>query len=172
MRNILSILVVGSVLGLFNVNTASAQDNAARHAFGINTGWVNFDLSGTGNALGVGFRGTRALTNHVALEVNTLLAWPQLQGGRAMLVAPEAHLQYRWRIGRFAPYAGGGIGFAHQSRDFSDVTDVTFSTAGGMRAYLNDRVALMGELRIRGFGTDFGGSTADVLGGLSFDLGR
>ena len=89
-----------------------------------------------------------------------------------MLFAPEAHVQYHWRIGRFAPYAGGGIGFAHQSRDFSDVTDVTFLTAGGMRAYLNDRVALMGELRIRGFGTDFGGSTADVVGGLSFDLGR
>jgi hypothetical protein len=173
MRNVLSMFVVGSVLVLSSAVSASAQDIAARHTAGVTAGHVNFDLSGTGNAFGLGFRGARALTPHVAVELNAFLAWPQLQGGRAMLVAPEAHLQYHWRVGRFAPYAGGGIGFAHQSRDGSaSATDVTLSTAGGVRAYLNDRVALLGEFRVRGFEFDFAGSTAEIIGGISVDLSR
>ena len=173
MRTQLSVFVVTVVLVLLNLTSASAQELAARHSFGVTTGLVNFDLSGTGNTWGVGFRGTRALTSHVAVEFSALMAWPDLQGGRAMLFVPETHLQYHWRLGKFSPYAGGGIGFAHQSRDGSEsVTNLALSTAGGVRAYVSDRLALMGEFRLRGIQRDFSGTTAELMGGLSFDIGR
>lgn len=173
MRNHLSLFTVVAVLVLPGIRSASAQEVAPRHTLTAVAGPVNFDLSGTGTTFGVGIRATRALTSNLALEAGFLIARPKLQDGdNATLFAPEAQLQYHWRIGRFAPFAGGGIGFARQSRDFISVTDLTLSGTGGARVYLSDRVALIGEFRLRGFGRDFSGTTAEVLGGLSFGIGR
>ena len=173
MRRNLSLFAVVVVLVFVGVRVASAQETAARHTFTALAGPVNFDLSGTGTTFGVGIRGTRALTSNLALEAGFLIARPKLQDGdKATLFAPEVHLQYHWRVGRFAPFAGGGVGFARQSRDFISVTDLTLSGSGGARAYINERVALIGEFRLRGFEHDFTGSTAEVMGGLSFDLGH
>ncbi len=136
MRNRLSLFVVAAALVLVSVNNASAQEFAARNTIGVTAGAVNFDLSGIGTTWGMAVRGTRALTSNLAVELSALFARPDLQGGRALLVTPEAHLQYHWRFGHFAPYAGGGVGFAHQSRDGSpSVTNLALSTAGGLRAY-------------------------------------
>ena len=102
-----------------------------------------------------------------------LFARPKLQDGdRASLFAPEAHLQYHWRVGRVAPYAGGGIGFGRQSRDFVRVTELTLSAAAGARVDLTERVAAIGEFRLRGFERNFTGTTAEWMGGLSFAIGR
>ena len=173
MRKYLSFLTVVAVLNFFGVNVALAQETAARNTITASAGALNFDLSGTGTTVGVAVRGTRALTPHLALETGVLFARPQLQGGgRANLFAPEAHLQYHWRVGRFAPYAGGGIGFGHQSRAGSSVTNLALSAAGGARAHVTDRLALLGEFRIRGLERDFVGTTAEVMGGLSFAVGQ
>ena len=102
-----------------------------------------------------------------------LFARPKLQDGeRASLFASGAHLQYHWRAGRVAPYAGGGIGLGRQSRDFESVNELTLSAAGGARVYVTERVAAIGELRLRGFEREFAGSTAEWMGGLSFAIGR
>ena len=173
MRRYLASFSVALVLTFFGVNVASAQEAAARNTITASVGALNFDLSGTGTTVGVAVRGTRALTPHLALETGILFARPDLQGGeRATLFAPEAHLQYHWRFGRIAPYAGGGIGFGHQSRGGSSVTDLALSTAGGARAYVTDRLAVLGEFRLRGLERDFAGSTAEVMGGLSLAIGR
>ena len=173
MRNHLSLFAVVAVLVLPGARAASAQEVAARHTVTTVAGPVNFDLSGTGTTFGAAIRGTRALTSNLALEAGFLIARPKLQDGdNATLFAPEVHLQYHWRMGRFAPFAGGGIGFARQSRDFISVTDLTLSGAGGARAYLNERLAVIGEFRLRGFEHDFTGTTAEIMGGVSFDIGR
>jgi hypothetical protein len=173
MRNVLSIFVVAAVLVLAGTDRALAQESAARNTLGVTTGAVNFDLSGTGTTWGVAVRGTRALTSHLALDMGTLFAWPDLQGGSARLIVPEVQLQYHWRFGRLAPYAGGGVGFAYQSREGSpSATNLVLSGAGGVRAYVSDGVALMGEFRLRGHERDFSGTTAEWMGGLSFDIGR
>ena len=169
----LSFITVGAVLVFFGVSVANAQEFAARNTITASAGALNFDLSGTGTTLGVAVRGTRALTPHLALETGVLVARPQLQGGgRANLFAPEAHLQYHWRAGRISPYAGGGIGFGHQTRSGSNVTNLTLSAAGGARAYVTDRMAVLGEFRIRGLEHDFVGSTAEIMAGLSFAIGQ
>ena len=173
MVRVLSLFTVAAVLVFSQATAVSAQETAARNTISATAGALNFDLSGTGTTVGVAVRGTRALTPHVALETGVLFARPDLQGGgRATLFAPEVHLQYHWRTGMFAPYAGGGIGFGHQSRDGSSVTNLALSAAGGMRAYITPRVALLGEFRLRGLQRDFAATTAEIMGGLSVDLGR
>jgi opacity protein-like surface antigen len=103
----------------------------------------------------------------------TCTARPDQQFGDSTLIGPEAQLQYHWRLGRFRPYAGGGVGFAYVKSDFigSD-TDLTLSAAGGVRFDLNSRTAVLGEMRLRGFEREFAGSTAEWVGGLSWRLGE
>ena len=162
-----------AVLVLGGATALSAQEMAARHTLTTLAGPVNFDLSGTGTTTGFAFRGTRALTSHLAIEAGFLFARPKLQDGeRASLFVPEAHLQYYWRAGRVAPYAGGGIGLGRQSRDFVSVTDLALSAAGGARVDLTQRVAATGEFRLRGLGREFSATTAEWMAGLSFAIGR
>jgi len=170
----LSLFTVSAVLICCSGGIASAQETAARNTIVASAGALNFDLSGTGTTPAVAVRATRALTSHIALETGVLFARPMLQDGqRAALFAPEAHLQYHWRVGRVLPYAGGGIGFGHQSRDGSrSATNLALSAGGGMRAYVTERMAVLGEFRLRGIERDFSGATAELMGGVSFEVGR
>jgi Outer membrane protein beta-barrel domain len=165
----LSFFAVATVL-MLGVNSASAQEAAAaRNTISASTGSMNFDLSGTGNTWNVAVRGTRALTSNLALEVGGLFARPELQGGIGTLFLPEAQVQYHWRAGNVAPYVGGGIGFIHQRRDvFGSTNNFALSAAGGARFYFNDRVAALGEFRLHTIERDFTGTTAEIMGGLSY----
>jgi hypothetical protein len=168
----LSFIAVVVVLIFFGVNVASAQEMpAARHTISASTGSMNFDLSGTGNTWNVSVRATRALTSHVALEFGGLFARPDLQGGigTGTVILPEVQLQYHWRVNRVAPYAGGGVGFLHQRRDvIGSTNNFALAAAGGARFYFNDRVAALGEFRIHTIERDFAGTTAEIMGGVSY----
>ncbi len=171
----LSFIVVVLVLIFTGVKAASAQEiSAARDTITASTGSMNFDLSGTGNTWNVAVRGTKALTPNVALEVGGLFARPDLQGGAATVFLPEVQLQYHWRANKVAPYAGGGIGFIHQRREFLGTTISTNNFAlgavGGARFYFNDRVSALGEFRIHTIERDFAGTTAEIMGGVSYSF--
>jgi hypothetical protein len=166
----LSLLAVVVVLIFTGVTAASAQEIApARNAISASTGSMNFDLSGTGNTWNVAIRGTRAVTPHLALEFGGLFARPDLEGGTGTVILPEVQLQYHWRVNKVAPYAGGGVGFLHQRRDFIGTTNnFALGAVGGARFYFNDRVAALGEFRIHTIERDFAGTTAEVMGGVSY----
>ena len=168
----LSLFAVVTIVLMLGVNAASAQEApAARNTISASTGSMNFDLSGTGNTWNLAIRGTRALTSNLALEVGGLFARPELQGGIGTLILPEAQLQYHWRTGKVAPYAGGGVGFIHQRRDFiGNTNNFALSAAGGThaRVYFNHRVAALGELRLHTIERDFSGTTAEIMGGVSY----
>ena len=166
----LSFFSVVVVLIFSGVNVASAQEMpAARNTISASTGSMNFDLSGTGNTWNVTVRGTRALTSHLALELGGLFARPDLQGGTGTIILPEVQFQYHWRVNKVAPYAGGGVGFMHQRRDFIGSTNnFALGAAGGARFYFNDRVAALGEFRIHTIERDFTGTTAEIMGGVSY----
>jgi opacity protein-like surface antigen len=152
---------------------AHAQAPAAQHSLTAGLGIFNFDLSGTGNATAVSGRGTVALARGLAVEGNLLFAWPEQQSGPSRVTAGDAHLQYHWRIAeRLRPYAGGGVGFLMSRSDLVSDNDVTLSVAGGARFDVSDRLSLLGEFRLRGVDTNFAGSTAEVIGGVSYRLGR
>lgn len=139
---------------------------------GISAARIDYDVSGTGSAAGVAVRAVRHLTPHVAVEVRGLLARPALQSGPATLFAPDLQVQYRWQIARVSPYVGGGIGFATIKKQFPFRTDwdTTTTVGGGATVRLTDRVALTGELRLRGFELDYVGSTGEFSVGLTWGL--
>ena len=172
MRRYSSSAAVIAVL-ILTAGVASAQEMpAALSTFTVSTGSLNFDLNGTGNTWNVALRGTRALTPHLALEFGGLFALPELQSGRGTVVLPEAQLQYHWRINKVAPYAGGGVGFLHRRQEFLGVTmtqnNLALGAVGGARFYFNDRVAALGEFRIHTINRDFAGTTAEIMGGVSY----
>jgi hypothetical protein len=173
----MSLRVFSSVcLALFLAfcSTRGAHAQAAQNTLVAGVGVVQYDLNGVGNAAGMTIRGTRALTNHLAVEGSFPVAWPTQTFGESKLFAPEAHLQYHWLAGRFRPYAGGGAGLAWTDAGAFGRSDVnlTLSTAGGTRFDITDRVALLGELRLRGIERDFAGSTAEWMGGISWRIGQ
>jgi opacity protein-like surface antigen len=173
LRNYLSLFAVVVVLIFSGVTAASAQEiTAARSAISASTGSMNFDLNGTGNTWNVAVRATRALTPHLALEYGGLFARPNLQGGVGTVILPEAHLQYHWRVNKVAPYAGGGVGFIHRRQEFLGVTmtqnNLALGAVGGARFYFTDRVAALGEFRIHTIERDFAGTTAEIMGGISY----
>ena len=173
MRRYSSSAAVIAVLVLIGAGVASAQElPAALSTFTASTGSLNFDLNGTGNTWNVAVRGTRALTRHIALEFGGLFARPVLQSGPGTVILPEVQLQYHWRVNKVAPYAGGGVGFLHRRQEFLGITmtqnNLALGAVGGARVYFNDRVAALGEFRIHGIHRSFAGSTAEIMGGVSY----
>lgn len=150
---------------------AQAQAPAAQHSVTAGVGHVNYDLSGTGNEIGIFGRGTAALTRGLAVEGNLLFAWPEQQFGGSRITAADAHLQYHWRLARVRPFVGGGLGFMLTRADFISKNQFTLSAAGGARFDITDRWSMLGELRLRGI-DEFAGSTAELLGGVSYRVGR
>ena len=134
---------------------------------------VQFDLSGTGTAPGLTIRGTRKFTSHLAIEGSLPVSWPSQDFGESTLFAPEAHLQYHWRTGALRPFAGGGAGVAWTDAGIfgNSELNLTLSAAVGTKVDLSDRLALFGELRLRGIKHNFAGSTAEWLGGISWRVG-
>ena len=160
------ILVVVALLAL--AAPAHAQEyTPARNEAALGVGVMNFDLSGVGNTWVSGFRGTRALTDRFALEAGVAVAFPQQTSDRVIFLAPEAHLQYFWKVGRVRPYGGGGVGFLYRDSDlYLAKVNLTLSAAGGARVDVTDTTAVFGEMRLRGIGRDFGASTAEWIGGV------
>jgi hypothetical protein len=136
----------------------------------VQTGVFNFDLSGTGNSPSVALSADWAGTRHLVLEAATTVAFPEQQfGDRTRFVIPEGLVQYQWTLGKFAPYVSGGVGAAIDVRDeiFGGTrTDLALSTGGGVRMNLSDSMGVRGDVRLRGFGTHFSSSAAELRGGL------
>jgi hypothetical protein len=161
------------VLALFAiVPAAAAQERTpAQNEVGVAFGVMNFDLSGVGNTWVTTVRGTRALTDHLAVEAGVSIARPQQTFDRVHFIAPEAQLQYFWKVGRVRPYAGGGVGFVYRDSDlYNAKVNLALSTSGGARIDLSNTAAVFGELRLRGIDRNFGASTAEWFGGVIWRL--
>jgi hypothetical protein len=117
----------------------------------------------------VAVRAEHPLARPLLVEGGIAFARPNQQfGARTTLLIPEVqlHLQLPRRV---APYLGAGGGLLTDFRGADrggNITRITFSASGGVRAVLTRHVGVRAELRIRGIGTSFGGGTADwTLGG-------
>jgi hypothetical protein len=148
---------------------AAQSPRALRPAVSVSAGVSQFDLSGTGTAPLVALRGDYPLLRALLVEAGVSVARPEQQfGGTTTFVIPEVALQLQLPR-RVAPYLGLGLGEAFDFRPERAGglrNDVTVSGAAGVRAWLTEQVGLRGELRVRGIGTGFEGSTAEwTLGG-------
>lgn len=133
------------------------------------TGLMDFDLSGTGTTMPLGFRVSKALSHGFAAEFNLTLAAPEQQFGSSWMSIPEGRLSYAWRLGRVRPYVSGGLGTAVSGADNVDTRwRLSMSGGGGARVLFNDRVYAIGEMRLRGISRDFSSATAEWLGGIGW----
>jgi len=161
--------VITGLLLLLSPNVALAQI-----AISISGGFAQFDLSGTGDAPVLAGRVDMPVNRYVIAEPGITLLWPEQQFGETTtLFIPEVQFQLQ-RPGRLAPYVGLGVGGAFDIRDDENggtQSDLTISGAAGLRAQLSEMFGLRVELRMRGIGDSFQGSTAEWTAGLSFRPG-
>lgn len=165
-----TLFVVAAMLTL--PRDAVAQMVPAQHSVTGALGVVSFDVDGVATTLGISGRGSFAPTSRVALEGNVSWVKNDETGTSHMWVA-EVHVQYYWQVAnRVRPFAGGGAGiFINKHEIFTDKA-LTLSAAAGVRADFSDRVAALGEFRMRGIEVDFVGTMAEVWGGVTVRLGR
>ncbi|MES3034065.1 MAG: hypothetical protein V4813_08710 [Gemmatimonadota bacterium] len=127
---------------------------------------TQFDLSGTGNALIISARADVALQRWLLAEGAVSAFRPDEQfGQRRTYVVPEAQLQLQIPFGTLRPYLGLGAGYVFASGR----QQVTASTAAGLRVRVA-AVDLRGELRVRGFGSEFSGAAAEWTFGAAYRL--
>lgn len=159
-------LALAAIAAMFVAGRAQAQAQAPATslgtAIGVAYGVSQYDFSGTGTVRHGALRVTKPLASILLFEVGAGLMRYKTQGGdRATMIFPEAQLQLQAPLGRVAPYLGVGGGIvAGFISDASDV-DATISGAGGVRVGLTPALALAAELRVRGTGAEFTGSTAE-----------
>ena len=167
-------LALALVIGLaFPASPAAAQHAPAdlgrpRYAVGVVAGASQFDLSGTGTAGLLGARVEAELRRWLVAEGAVGFFRPGEQfGGRASYAIPEAQLQVQFPGRVVRPYlgAGGGYVFASGGGD----AEGTASGAGGLRVALPGAgLDARGELRVRGIGQSFAGSTAEWTLGVGY----
>jgi hypothetical protein len=170
MRVLRVALLVFTIACLF-VTPAAAQESRG-FTLGVASGPVNFDLSGVGTTIGTAVRADRVLSDRFAIEVGTLFARPAEQSETSTLVAPEALLRISWHAGRFSPYVTGGGGFVARRNSLRTDWEPSVVGGGGLRYRLTGDMSAQGEMRLRGIGTNFSGSTAEWLFGLVWTPSR
>jgi hypothetical protein len=172
-----TLLVVGA--------PAASHAQATRPAVSVSAGAFQYDLSGTGTSPMLAVRAELPLSRFFLVEGGVAAARPLQQFAftsttclrctRTTFVAPELQLQVQAPLGggRVAPYLGLGGGAALDLRGAAyggNYNTYTASGATGLRYWLSDNFGLRGELRVRGIGKTFGGSTAEWTLGTSWKL--
>lgn len=169
----LLLLVLGSSVALAP-RAALAQDAVAelplrhRYAAGLVAGASQFDLSGTGTAGIIGARLEAEAQRWLVAEAALGFFRPEEQfGDRARYTVPEAQLQVQVPLRMLRPYVGAGGGWVLASGGRG--TRGTASGAAGVRLGApRTRLDARGELRVRGIGRGFSGSTAEWTLGAAY----
>jgi hypothetical protein len=138
-------------------------------SFAVVGGVSSYDLSGTGTTPIGALRVDLPLFVILAEGSLGVMA-PKEDVGRTTYVIPEVQLQYQILPILVRPYIGVGGGlFKGVSGVKSDFSQMTLSAAAGIRATLPlTGLGLRVEGRIRGVGSGFGGSSAELTAGISF----
>lgn len=134
-------------------------------------GVFQFDLSGTGMAPMLAVRAATPVRSTVLLEGGITAARLDEQFvERTTWLFPEVQAQLQASWGGIAPYVGLGGGLGVALRDGDSDVEPTLSGSVGVRAALGGRVGLHGEARLRGIGSGFEGSAAELTAGVMLRL--
>jgi hypothetical protein len=138
-------------------------------SFAVVGGISSYDLSGTGTTPIGALRVDIPLLALVA-EGSLGIMRPKEQSGTRTYIIPEAQLQYQILPILLRPYIGVGGGlFKGISGPDPLESRMTLSAAAGIRATLPlTGFGLRVEGRVRGIGSNFGGSSAELTAGVSF----
>ena len=156
---------------LFVVAAAAPLSGQEGPRLTIVAGVSQWDLSGTGDGFLIAPRFDAEITPVILGEATIGFTLDAADGDDdTPLLIPEVQVQLQWP-GRFSPYIGGGGGISMYFKDETaggTETEPTFSASLGARLALADQAGLSAELRLRGIGTEFEGSTAEWTAGLSY----
>jgi hypothetical protein len=148
--------------------SARAQARAAEPTVTIQGGIIELSPAGRSRLFfATAVRGTWTVTSNLGVEAGGLLTRYDSAPDATTLFIPEAQLHYHWRARSVVPYVGGGVGVAWRHHHGSATITLSVSGAGGVRAPVSERVALLAEVRVRHFGRH----AVEVMGGASFRLG-
>jgi hypothetical protein len=138
-------------------------------SFGIVGGVSSYDLSGTGTTPIGALRVDIPLLVLVA-EGSLGIMRPKEQSGTRTYIIPEAQLQYHILPILLRPYIGVGGGlFKGISGPEPLESRMTLSASAGIRATLPlTGLGFRVEARVRGIGSHFAGSSAELTAGLTF----
>lgn len=161
---------VAALLGAFSIECLQAQGarDVPKHAVSLVAGVSQFDLSGTGTDAVIGVRAETAWRRWLVAEAALSSFRPGEDIPRTTRYwIPEAQVQLQIPGARIRPYLGAGGGYvlipdARPNRG-------TASLSTGVRAALpGSNLDARGELRVRGIGRNFGGSTAEWTAGVGY----
>jgi hypothetical protein len=147
---------------------ARAQARGAGPTLSVQGGIIEISPAGRPRLfLATAVRGTWAVTSNLGIEAGGLLTRYDSAPDATTLMIPEMQLQYHWRARSVVPYMGGGVGVAWRRHHGAATATLSFSGAGGVRFPVSDRVAMLGEVRVRHFDRH----AVEIMGGASFRLG-
>jgi hypothetical protein len=162
------VTLIGTVVTLTSAPSATHAQLPRPHV-SLMGGVAQFDLSGTGTAR---FGAVRVdLPVFFAIAEGSLGVFrPKEDPGRRTYMIPEVQLQWQFLPFVVKPYLGAGVGyFRATSGPSPHPSDVTLSASGGVRvAAPLIPLGVRGELRVRGIGSRFTGSTAEWTIGVTW----
>jgi hypothetical protein len=165
----LAILAAIGAAAMPGAATAQVLPGASRYAVSFSYGIFDYDLSGTGKSRMIAARVERPLSKYVLGEVGIAYSHPLLRSGeKTHYFIPELQVQAQLPLMVIAPYLGLGGGVAWDTRDRQrsvqdtrPTWDPTISVSAGTRAWLTSIFGARAELRIRGIGGEFQGSSTE-----------
>lgn len=164
-------------------STASAQGNpfqdSSRYAFSANFGRFDYDLTTVGKSFMFAARVERPMSKYAIAEGGVLYTVPENSAGNSShLFIPELQVHVQLPLKAVAPYIGIGGGVTWDSGHQADnqstpqtqghTTDPTVSISTGARLWFTPLFAARAEMRRRGIGGDFRGSSTEWTFGLTF----
>jgi hypothetical protein len=167
-------LLLAAIASVTICGAAAAQPGFAdtsRYAVSLSYGVFEYDLSDVGDVRMAALRVERPLSKYAIAEGGILYARPRTQGGDTTnFFVAELQVQAQLPLPIVTPYIGLGGGVA---LDFGRerlqatppntrrATDPTFSASAGLRSWFTDVLGARTELRVRGIGGEFQGSSSE-----------
>jgi hypothetical protein len=173
LRHVFATCLACALLSSADATRLGAQASAPLGSgFAVMAGAAQYDLSGTGTTGVLSLRFDDMPRSWLVTELSLGLLRPPMQsGGRETLLIPEGQLQFQLPTSFVRPYIGVGGGAAIARGGGHTESTVTASASTGLRVTLpNAPLSLQAELRIRGIGQEFSGSTAEWTAGLRWRL--
>jgi hypothetical protein len=184
-RRVLLGLAIGALSFASRADAQPMFADSSRYALSLSYGVFDYDLSGVGDVRMLAARLERPFTKYVIAEAGMLYARPLVQSGKKThFLVPEFQVQAQLPLPLISPYIGLGGGVAVDlGRDQDPVTsppqpaqrrrrrsDPTASISGGLRTWFNRAVGARAELRVRGIGGEFHGSSSEWTMGVTITL--
>ncbi len=149
---------------------ARAQDLPWTSTSTINAGVMMHRLDGRGTDPFFAFRTDYVVSDRSVAELTLGYGEPEQDSGRSRFMLAEGHYQLQWPVAPFAPFVGmgGGVVGDRPMAEGDTSWSPTFSVGAGIRAWIDERARIRTDVRWRGVGADFDGTSLEWTFGVGW----